>query len=257
MPDYSKGKIYKITSPSHPGECYIGSTTRTLNDRLSRHKTSYTLNLNKSSQLIMCYGDAIIQLIEDFPCSSAVELERREGYHMREHMNNDEKEKIVNCYIAGRTDKEWREDNKEKIALQKKIRYEANKEKIAIYGKDRYQKNKTEINRKSRIYALTKVDEIRAYQKTYRINKKEEVARNQKEYRIKNKEILSQKSKVKINCEFCGQLGNKPNMVRHQRSKKCQAIQEQKSKNGFSASQSASVPPSLTGISVKDAILAL
>lgn len=42
MPDYSKGKIYKIWSPS-TGLTYIGSTIQTLSNRLSGHRVKHKL----------------------------------------------------------------------------------------------------------------------------------------------------------------------------------------------------------------------
>ena len=36
MPDYSKGKVYKITAG---GLTYIGSTTQTLSKRLAKHRS--------------------------------------------------------------------------------------------------------------------------------------------------------------------------------------------------------------------------
>ena len=41
MPDYSNGKIYKITC-NETYRCYIGSTTKTLTRRFQQHKGSYT-----------------------------------------------------------------------------------------------------------------------------------------------------------------------------------------------------------------------
>jgi hypothetical protein len=202
MPDYSKGKIYKITSPSHPGECYIGSTVRTLEVRLAQHKSDYKYKRKESSsKLITCYGDAIIRLIELYPCASMKELNRREGFYIREHMNNDEMDDVVNINIAGRTEAEWRKDNKKYLQNWFKEYYDTHKDHRAHIGK------------------------------VYRINKKSEI-------KIKRS--------IKINCEFCGELRNKDSIRRHQRSKKCQAIQEQKSKNLGSVAWSSSLPPSLT-----------
>jgi hypothetical protein len=91
MPDYSKGKIYKLWSPQG-GEKYIGSTTETLARRKQTHK-----RLNCSSKILFeKYDDVRIELIEEYPCKNKMELNRREGEHIR---NND----CVNKSIAGRT----------------------------------------------------------------------------------------------------------------------------------------------------------
>ena len=202
MSDYSKGKIYKITSPSHPDECYIGSTVKTLNTRMAQHKCDCKQSdKGIRSKLIMCYGDAIIELIEDYPCANKTDLERREGFHIREHMNNDEMDDVVNHNIAGRTEAEWRKDNKIHRQNWYKEYRNTHKEHKAHIGKVYYINNKAEFSRKAKIR------------------------------REANKEEIKIKKTVKINCEFCGELRNKEHIRRHQRTKKCQAFQEQKSKN--------------------------
>jgi len=74
-------------------------------------------------------------LIENYPCNSKTELERREGEYTKAN-------KCVNEKIAGRTMTEWREDNKEYIKEYTKKWYENNKEKTAEIGKQYYENNK-------------------------------------------------------------------------------------------------------------------
>ena len=240
MSDYSKGKIYKITSKSITGECYIGSTIQTLNARMVGHKTAYNKNGNITSKLIVCYGDAIIELIEDYPCVSRTELERREGFHIREHMNNDEMDDVVNYQIAGRTRSEWYQDNITEVRQKHKLNYSSQGKK------EYYQDNRPEILRKRRIYhdehkeyyklrinceycnSIVRRTDIRVHQRTLKCQ--EFQPGKVKIYDVEKKEAR----KVKINCEFCGELRSKTNMKVHHRTLKCQAFQEQKSKNGFS-----------------------
>ena len=68
-------------------------------------------------------GNYDILLVEDFPCNSKKELERREGEYIKNNFCI-----CVNKYIAGRTDKEYREQNKEQIAKQNKKYQENNRE---------------------------------------------------------------------------------------------------------------------------------
>lgn len=79
----------------------------------------------RSFKLFEKYGAdrCMITLIENFPCSSRDELHQREGYFIR---NNS----CVNKYIPRRTDKEYYEDNKEKINEKNKKYRENNKDKI-------------------------------------------------------------------------------------------------------------------------------
>ena len=75
MPDYKKSQIYKIVSANH-GQFYIGSTTRTLEDRFDEHKLDSN---NCSSRLIIGAGGAEIKRIEWFPCTCKHALEDREA----------------------------------------------------------------------------------------------------------------------------------------------------------------------------------
>jgi len=82
MPDYQKSKIYQIISPSHPEvPPYYGSTTQTLSARMSAHRAHYRADTreNYNAKLILCYEDAIIVLVENYPCANKSELEKREG----------------------------------------------------------------------------------------------------------------------------------------------------------------------------------
>tara|TARA_R110000772_G_scaffold66755_1_gene148531 strand:- start:433 stop:852 length:420 start_codon:yes stop_codon:yes gene_type:complete len=87
-------KIYKIIDNTN-GNVYIGKTKNTLNYRLRKHKSNRTC----SSRLIIDNGDYRIELIEE------TEDDSRERYWI-------ENTECVNVCIPGRTDKEWREKNK-------------------------------------------------------------------------------------------------------------------------------------------------
>lgn len=92
------GKIYKITS-KQTDVIYIGSTVKSLSERMGSHKSNYTrykqgLHNYVSSYQILEYDDAIIELIENYPCESKQELLAREGYYIK---NNP---KCINKHIA-------------------------------------------------------------------------------------------------------------------------------------------------------------
>jgi len=61
--------------------------------------------------------------LECCPCDNKEELTKKEGEYIR---STD----CINKQIAGRTQKEYREDNKEKVKEQRKEYYENNKDKI-------------------------------------------------------------------------------------------------------------------------------
>jgi len=132
MPDFKQGKIYCLRS-HQTGDIYIGSTCQPLPKRKGDHKKKYKRWKNGKTHYVtsfelLKYDDCYIELIEECPCDNRNQLERREGQLIREM-------DCVNKLVAGRTKKEWGEDNKEHIAEQRKKYKEANKEEIAEKAK--------------------------------------------------------------------------------------------------------------------------
>jgi len=126
--DLSKAKVYKIVSPN-TDKVYIGTTTEELGIRFSKHKGQCKYYLkNKetgkgsfySSSDVINAGAARIELIEDFPCDTLEELRIREGHWIKQQEN------CVNIKLAGRTAKEYTDDNKERA----KMLYQANRENV-------------------------------------------------------------------------------------------------------------------------------
>jgi len=132
---YQNGQIYAIRS-YQTDMIYIGSSCTLLSKRLYQHKKEYESQRKYYSSFeILKYDDAYIELLEDYPCNSKRELEKREGELIRQH-----KQFCVNCNIVGRTAKEYREDNKEEIKEKKKIYFQKNKERIKQNSKYRLAK---------------------------------------------------------------------------------------------------------------------
>ena len=191
-PNFQNGKIYSIRS-HQTDKIYIGSTTQSLSQRFSNHKS-----LDCSSREIMKYDDAYIELVEMFPCANKIELQGREGEVIR---TTD----CVNNQIAGRTraeyQKQYREDNKEEIKQYSKQYSKDNKESIKQYSED---------NKES----------IKQTKKQYREDNKESI----KQYYKDNKESIKQYQQniKKIRTCSCGGKyndGNSFNRTRHYSSK--------------------------------------
>lgn len=182
--NYQNGKIYSIRS--HQTDIiYVGSTTQPLSKRLSKHRQNFNRwkNENKNKKYytsfeILKYDDAYIELIEAYPCNSKEELEKREGEIIRATEN------CVNKRIAGRTQKQYRADNKEVFIEYAKKYYEANKETFAEKSKQYYEDNK---------------ETIAVQTKQYREANKEVIIEYKKQYYESNKEKLN----AKYTCE-CG-----------------------------------------------------
>jgi hypothetical protein len=166
MPDYSKAKIYRIFCEDDE---YIGSTTRQLSERMAQHRTGYKHKTSKCTSCVLFdkYGvdNCKIELIEDFPCERKEQLDRREGELQRER-------NCINKNIAGRTLKEWYQNNKEQIANQHKEYREENKEHIKDYFKTYHEQNKEKKNAYSNKYYENNKEKIRARQTEYRLKQK-------------------------------------------------------------------------------------
>ena len=196
--DYKNGKIYKITDNAYT-KMYIGSTTQPLSKRFSKHKIDYKHWQEGKQRKVTSFDifdefgieNCKIELIEEFECENKNQLERKEG----EHIKNNE---CVNKYVAGRTPKQYKEDNKDKIKEYLKEYNEANKDKIKEKNKEYNEANK---------------DKIKEYRKEYNEANKDKI----KEYREVNKDKIKQI----INCE-CGLSFQKDNKARHIKSKKHQ-----------------------------------
>jgi hypothetical protein len=172
MVNYQNSKIYKIVSPSNPDLIYYGSTTQKLSSRMSSHRAHYKKNTyNLTSSKVLCFEDAIILLVENYPCNSKEELLKKEGECI---LNND----CINKQIAGRTNTIWRKDNKEHISDKGAEYYKNNKEQI-IKKRTEYKKNNEEKIKEQRI-------KYRGQQKEYREKNKEK----RKEYLKKYKKSL-------------------------------------------------------------------
>ena len=246
MPNYQNGKIYSIRSHL-TDDVYIGSTIETLSNRLSQHKKYYkqwliTKKLYTTSFKIIekdpenCY----IELVELYPCNSKIELCRREGEIIRDTT-------CVNKNIAGRTLKEYYEDNKQQLTdyykeyynnhkeeiLEKKKQYsQNNKEKIAEYKKQYRQTNKQSIIESSKQYYENNKEQIIDKHKQYRENNKEQLNEKYKQYYENNKEKkkqyreihkaeISEKYKQKYTCE-CGSTPTIYKKSQHNKTKKHQ-----------------------------------
>jgi hypothetical protein len=166
--DYKNAKIYKITDIAYT-KMYIGSTCQPLSKRFTNHKANYKAwkdgkrGKMTSFDLFDEFGieNCKIELIESFACNCKDELQKKEGDHIK---NND----CVNKIIAGRTPKEYREANKEKISEYQKQYKEANKDKILEYR----EANKEKISEYKKQYIEANKDKISEYKKKYYAKKK-------------------------------------------------------------------------------------
>ena len=172
MPDYQNGKIYTIRCRTDDTKIYVGSTTTTLSQRITQHRSASKKETKTQwYNNVEDWGDWYIELYEDCPCENKEQLLKREGEIIREIGN-------LNQDIAGRTRKEWAKEfydnHKEEILEVNKKWMEDNKEYRKEYKKEYREENKE------------KIAEYRAkYWLNVEVQNKDEVNRKQKENREK------------------------------------------------------------------------
>lgn len=121
-----------------------------------------------------------IELVEDFPCSSKNELERREGDIIKTT-------ECINKVIAGRTSEQYRIDNKEHLKEKFKRFYAENRESQIQRVKNYYIQNQDKVKEKSKRYAQENSDKIRERKKRYREANKDKINERRRELRrLKN-----------------------------------------------------------------------
>ena len=135
---YSNASIYTIRCITDDSLIYVGSTISPIHKRLCSHKADC-----KRGKGISLYSyienndwtDWYLELYEKYPCNDRAELCKREGEVIREIGT-------INKSIAGRTKKEYYNDNIDKIKARKKIYYEDNTDEKKIYYLDNADKRK-------------------------------------------------------------------------------------------------------------------
>ena len=181
---YNTAMIYTIRSP-HTNKYYIGSTTQILCKRFGDHNINYKAYLKgtggfTTSFKILELGDAYIELLDEINCDSKNQLEKREGELIRIHKDN-----CVNKSIAGRTDKEYRIENRDKI----------------------------------KAYCIDNKEEITKQKKQYYVDNKESISKKNNQYRIDNKESIKAQKKLPYVCS-CGSTIRTSDKAKHNKTAK-------------------------------------
>ena len=169
MVNYQNGKIYKLWSPSK-NIIYIGSTTQPLCKRLVVHLSHYkaynkdNTKLYLTSFLVLECEDYKIELLEEYACNNKQQLEKKEGEYIR---NYD----CCNKHIVGRTQKEYNEDNKEKLLEYIKQYKTDNADRLKAYRKQ----YNTDNADKRKEYRINNADRIKEHDRQRYLKKKLEI----------------------------------------------------------------------------------
>ena len=175
MPDYSKGKIYKLQCDD--GYYYIGSSVNELRKRFAEHKKDSKTISSRVYQHINTIGwnQVRIVLVEEYSCENREQLTRKEDEHIRIHKDDP---LCLNMKCASQTPEQYTE--------RKKQYYEQNKEYISEQGKQYREQNAEHITeRKKQYYEQNKEQVLESKKQYYEVNKE----------RIKQRERLHYQNK--------------------------------------------------------------
>ena len=111
--DYQESKTYNIYNTIND-DIYVGSTTQKLCERMRDHRYCINNQKKKDRPLYQAFREHgiehfFIELIEKCPCNDKDELRKKEGDRIRQL------KPTMNKAIAGRTCKEYHNDNREHI----------------------------------------------------------------------------------------------------------------------------------------------
>ncbi len=163
MPDYQKGKIYRMVN-DELGLTYYGSTTQKLTARKASHKMQ---RCQATSNQLFQKGNVEIILVENFPCNTKEELLMRERYYIENNDCVNKQRPIITVEEKNEYSKEYYQQNKE-IELNKKAKYrDENKEKIKKIKAKYYQENKEKLTNYNLKYNLENKEKIKIQQAKY------------------------------------------------------------------------------------------
>ena len=143
MPDYSKGKIYKLQCDD--GYYYIGSTCNELRYRLNGHKTDSKDRDAYVYQHINTIGwDRVrIVMVEEFSCENREQLVRKEDEHIR---NNRTDTFCLNTRCSFETE----EQKKERHRIQQQKYRGNNRQEVRDRNNEYHKAHREEICRRKR-----------------------------------------------------------------------------------------------------------
>jgi hypothetical protein len=185
--NYENACIYEIVCKDvNITQRYIGSTTNLIKRRYAHKSNCNNENCNHYNQYVYQFiranGGIVnwdVVLIE-----KVIDCKDKEHLHKRERFHVESLKAELNKQIPLRTQKEYDVDNREK-----KKEYRANnKNKIAEKRKIYYEENKEKYNEYQREYRANNKDKYKECRKEYCENNKNKLAEKRKIYYEENKE---------------------------------------------------------------------
>lgn len=249
MDDFLDGKIYLLANRNTRKSLYIGSTTKSLDERMKGHIWSFYSDNTKNTPIYVLWrvlgqDEVVIELIESWPCKTKEELFEREGYWQQrynpfcnvrqagrsvEQWHQEHKEYVSaqrrvyreqNKKVISQKAREFREKNEEKIKLEKKVYYESNRGKILEKSKQYYLEHKHERNQKGKEYYEKNKEHLMLKNKEWANRNPEQRKMAKKKYYEANKDKMNKLQKTKVECLLCGTQSSRGNFSsRHRKTK--------------------------------------
>lgn len=191
---YENSKIYKLVCED--GFYYYGSTTASLSNRLSKHKTNSKIENSKLYTHIKTIGwDKVrIELIELFQCENKQALLQKENEYILSGKDDNLCLNTIRSYVSSEQrniEKQIQRDNSRDVINEKASIYrKQNKEKIKESMKKWYSEHKEEQSNKRKQYQENNKDIIREHRKQfYEDNKERLLADKKKQHELNKNEI--------------------------------------------------------------------
>jgi hypothetical protein len=133
----------------------------------------------------------------------------------RERFWIENTEKCVNRQIPGRSQAEYRQDNKERILENNKACYLANRERRLEHQKAYNLANKERVSEHQKACYLANREQRLEYQKAYKLANRERVSEYQKAYNLANSDKIKARTSERITCPTCGKNLVRKSLARH------------------------------------------
>ena len=218
--DCGQGRIYIIRNTVN-GKCYVGSTVRTLAQRMSQHRsvsrcvdTAHTSDAMPLIQAMRELGEEhfFVELHKDYPCERKEQLHAEEGKCIREL--NTIVPNGYNVCVAGRPRAQWFAENSETLKIKhreylaahatevkarKQKYYETHRKELTAKCRDAHAANKDVRNANRRKYRKEHIEAESVTKRAYYEANKDELRAKVKEYHDTNKQEINAKRRAAYN----------------------------------------------------------
>ena len=202
--DCGQGRIYIIRNTVN-GKCYVGSTVRTLAQRMSQHRsvsrcvdTAHTSDAMPLIQAMRELGEEhfFVELHKDYPCERKEQLHAEEGKCIREL--NTIVPNGYNVCVAGRPRAQWFAENSETLKIKHREYLAAHATEVKARKQKYYETHRKELTAKCRDAHAANKDVRNANRRKYRKEHIEAESVTKRAYYEANKERIAARNKAYV-----------------------------------------------------------